>query len=213
MRDTLEVVARRELRAFDDFLDRGDRGDQKSALDRELSNSALVWLRVKFPDDFLDALEFRKRLGAAEQLLAVCDPILVARGFVAKSLLAEVVHQLGGEDAERRSEQKRHRDVAVAGRPYQRNIDRPQLHAARHPPRFHRAERRRKDVRLRRHRNRLLRRNVDVLPECPSARAHDEPRAPPLRRRRMRAGKLAECKAARAGDPRRRRGSADRSRP
>src|ERR1700691_2276875 len=146
MRDVLEIIARRELRAFDHFLDGGDRRDQISTLDRELKQLILGAAAREVSDDLLDALEFRNRFGAADQQLAVGDPILVAGGLIAKALRADEMHQPGSEDAERRAEQESHRNVTVAGRPDQRKIERAELYSAQHPARFGRSERRRKDV-------------------------------------------------------------------
>src|SRR5208283_51633 len=78
MRDALEVVARFELRAFDHFRDRRDRRDQKSVLECQREQLRLGVAAREISYDFFDPLEFGNRLGAAEELLAVCDPIFVA---------------------------------------------------------------------------------------------------------------------------------------
>src|SRR5580692_9364592 len=99
MRDALEVAARFELRTLDHFRDRRDRCDQKSVLECEREQLSLGVAAGEISYDFFDPLEFRKRLRAAEQVLAVCEPIFVARRLVAKAPLADEAHELGREDA------------------------------------------------------------------------------------------------------------------
>src|SRR5581483_2893834 len=159
-----EVFTGFELRTFHDLLDRGDRRHQEPALDGEIQEFGLRMAAGEFRYDSLDPFELAERFGAAEELLAEGDPILVARGFVAETALAQVMHQLAREDAQRRPKQESEGDIAVARGPYQRDVERAEFHSSRHTPRLHGAERRRKNIRLRRHRHRLLRRHIDMLP-------------------------------------------------
>src|SRR5205823_13497153 len=82
-----------------------------------------------------------------------------------EALLAYVAHELRRKRPESGTEQERERDVAVLGLPHQRHAQRSELDAPSDAADLRRVERRRKDVGLRRHRDGLLRRCVDVLPE------------------------------------------------
>src|SRR5579885_2783366 len=104
------VAARFELRTLHHFLDRRDRRHQKAALHRKLEQLRLGVAAREVHHDLLDALELAERLGAAEQLIAERDPVLVARRLIAEAARANIFHQLAREDAERRTEQEGERD-------------------------------------------------------------------------------------------------------
>ena len=177
------------------------------------SNSALVWLRVKVRTISLT----RSNSESGSAPLNSCSPYAIqSLSRVASSqkpCSQMIVHQLGGEDAERRAEQKSHRDVAVAGGPDQRDFERAHFHSARHPSRVRRNRAAPQECTIASPSQPIAARRRRRAGRGRSARARDEPRARPLPRRRMRAGRPAERSGARAGDPRRRRGSAVRPRP
>jgi hypothetical protein len=164
MLDVLEVVARLELIAVDDFLDGGDRSEQEPLFDGEAQQFRLGVAGGEGRDDFAHAIVFLERLRAADQHLPVGDPVLVARRLVAPSLLAQVVHQLAREDAERGAEQEGAGDPSVLGRPQKLHLDLADLDAARDALDLVRIQGRRQNVRLGRERERLLRRDIYMLP-------------------------------------------------
>src|SRR5579871_4687552 len=112
---------------------------------------------------------FRHRLRTARERRAKSDPVLVPGRFIAPSLFRQVAHQLDGKDAERGAEEKGARDPSILSGKEKLRSEGAGLHAAGRAPILVRIERCREDARLRRYRERLLRRYIDVLAESRDA--------------------------------------------
>ena len=163
--DRLPVLARDELRIGKNVVDRRQRRDQESMLAREIERFGLGHAAQKRGDHALDPVVLLDRLASRQQHVAVRDPVLVASGLIAETLLVDVVHELAREDAERAAEEEDAGDEAVLGLPYQRHPNRPHLDAAGHPAGLIAADRRRQQRRLLREAEAFLRGDVNLLAE------------------------------------------------
>jgi len=213
MCDALKIIARRELRTLYDLGDGGDWCDQKSALDCEVKQLGLRVVARKF----LTSSLIRSNSESGSAPVNSCSPNAIqSLSRVAwsqkpcsqtKRISLAVKTPRGG------AEEKSHRDEAVLRGPDQRDIDAGDFHAARDATHFGRTERSREDVRLRRHPNRLLRTDINMLPEAGAGALVMSGERGERGVGNWHADKPAESRDAPEGDPRRRRESAVRRRP
>ena len=108
--DVLPVTARRELRARDDVLGRGDRREKQPPVDGAVEQLAPGVLEAEGSDGALDQLEVRCGVGVDEESGAVTDPILHRHALVDETLLLQPRHQAAGVGPEGRTEEKSDHD-------------------------------------------------------------------------------------------------------